>query len=82
MKSNKIILKLLQNVKSCFSKMVNSEILKKTNNIKSVTIDFEDLKYFWFVLRKLKRDKIILQNLEFHQMEIKLRLYKSKNINK
>ena len=66
MKSRRIILKLLQNIKSSLSKMVNNEIVKKTNNMKLVIIDCENLKYFWFVLRKLKRDKIILQNLEFH----------------
>ena len=60
MKSRKIILKLLQNVKSSILKMVNNEILKKTNNMKLVKIDCENLKYFWFVLRKLRRDKIKL----------------------
>ena len=60
MKSRKIILKLLQNVKSSISKMVNNEILKKTNNMKLVMIEFENLKYFWFVLRKPRKYKIKL----------------------
>ena len=60
MESRKIILKLLQNVQNSISKMVNNEILKITNNMKLVMIECENLKYFWFVLRKLRKYKIKL----------------------
>ena len=60
MKSRKVILKLLKNVKNSILKVVNNKILKKINNMKLIIIDCENLKYFWFALRKLRRDKIKL----------------------
>ena len=39
-------------LKSSISKMVNNEILKKTNNMKLVIIDCENFKYFWFDFKK------------------------------